>query len=51
MPMYEIMFIIQPDVEGDLLEEAINKLTGFVGKEGARIVNFKRLVNVDWLMK
>lgn len=43
MPMYEIMFIIQPDVEGDLLEEAINRVRDLLEKEGARIVNLKKI--------
>ncbi|NLX92099.1 MAG: 30S ribosomal protein S6 [Firmicutes bacterium] len=43
MPMYEVMFIIQPDMEGDLLEEAINRVRDIVEKEGARIVSLKRI--------
>ncbi|HHU76847.1 MAG TPA: 30S ribosomal protein S6 [Firmicutes bacterium] len=43
MPMYEIMYLIQPDLEGDLLEEAINKVQELLEREGARIVNLKKI--------
>ena len=43
MPMYEIMYLIQPDVEGEQLEEAINKVQDLLDKEGARIVNLKKI--------
>ena len=43
MLMYEVMFLIQPDLEGEFLEEAINKVQDLLEKEGARIVNFKKI--------
>ncbi len=43
MPMYEIMYLIQPDLEGDLLEEAMNKVQDLLEKEGARIANIKKM--------
>ena len=43
MPMYEIMYLIQPDLEGDLLEEAMNKVQDLLEKEGAHIANIKKM--------
>ncbi len=43
MPMYEVMFLIQPDLEGDPLEEAISKVQDLLEKEGAQIVNLKKI--------
>jgi len=43
MSMYEVMFIVQPDLEGELLEGAISKVQDLLEKEGARIVNLKKV--------
>jgi len=43
MKFYEVMYIVQPDVEGDLLEEAINKVGDLLEKEGAHVVNLKKM--------
>ena len=43
MPMYEVMYLIQPDLEGELLEEAISKVEDLLEKEGAQIVNLKKI--------
>ncbi len=43
MPLYEIMFIVQPELEGDLLEESVNRVTDVINKEGGEIVSSKKL--------
>jgi len=43
MKLYELMFIIEPDIEGDPLEEAISKVTDLLEREGASIVNLKKM--------
>ena len=43
MKYYEVMYIVQPDTEGDLLEEAINKVSDLLEKDGARITNLKKM--------
>lgn len=43
MPLYEVMFIVQPELEGDLLEESVNRVTDVIQKEGGEIVSVKKL--------
>lgn len=43
MPLYEVMFIVQPDREGDALEEAVFKVKEVVEKENGEVVSLKKL--------
>lgn len=43
MTLYEVMFIVQPELEGDLLEESVNRVKDVMQKEGGEIVSLKRL--------
>jgi small subunit ribosomal protein S6 len=43
MPLYEIMFIVQPDREGDALEEAVFKVKEVIEKENGEVVSLKKL--------
>jgi len=43
LPLYEVMYIVQPEIEGDLLEESVNRVTEVIQKEGGEIVSSKRL--------
>jgi len=43
MKLYEVMYIVEPDIEGEPLEEAINKVSELLEKEGASIVNLKKM--------
>lgn len=43
MQLYEIMFIVQPELEGDILEESVNRVTDVIQKEGGEIVTLKKL--------
>jgi small subunit ribosomal protein S6 len=42
MPLYEVMYIIQPDLDGDDLEAAISKVSDIMEKEG-EIVSLKKM--------
>jgi len=43
MPMYEVMFIVQPEVEGEALEGAISRVKEVIEKENGSIVSLKRI--------
>jgi small subunit ribosomal protein S6 len=43
MPMYEIMFIVEPSLEGEDLEQAIDKVKDLMEKDGGEIVNLKKM--------
>jgi small subunit ribosomal protein S6 len=43
MPLYEVMFIVQPDREGDALEEAVFKVKEVIEKENGEVVSLKKL--------
>lgn len=43
MPLYEVMFIVQPDLEGDELEAAISRVGDVMEKEGGEIVSLKKM--------
>jgi len=41
--MYEIMFIVEPSLEGEDLEQAIDKVKDLMEKDGGEIVNLKKM--------
>ncbi|MGI5823722.1 MAG: 30S ribosomal protein S6 [Dethiobacteria bacterium] len=43
MPLYEIMFIVQPDREGDALEEAVFRVKEVIERENGEVVSLKKL--------
>ena len=43
MPLYEVMYIVQPDLDGDDLETAISKVSDVMVKEGGEIVSLKKM--------
>lgn len=43
MLFYEVMYIVQPDLEGDDLEEASEKVKGAVEKDGGAVVHLKKM--------
>lgn len=43
MTLYEIMFIVQPDREGDALEEAVFRVKEVVERENGEVVSLKKL--------
>ena len=43
MSLYEIMFIVQPDREGEALEEAVFKVKEVVERENGEVVSLKKL--------
>ena len=43
MPLYEVMFIVQPDWEGEALEEAILRVKDVIEREKGTVVLLKKL--------
>ena len=43
MNLYELMFIINPDIEGEALEEAIGKVIEVLDKEGSEVEQIKKI--------
>lgn len=43
MPHYEVMFIVQPDLEGEALEGAINRVKELIEKEKGEILSLKKM--------
>lgn len=43
MKLYEIMYIIKPDLEGDALEEAITRVNEVMEKEGGSVTLQKKI--------
>ncbi len=43
MPLYEVMFIVQPDLEGEELEGAINAVKELVEKENGEVLSVKKM--------
>ena len=43
MPLYEVMYIVEPDLDGDDLETAISKVSDVMEKEGGEIVSLKKM--------
>jgi len=43
MPQYEVMFIVQPDLDGEAQEEAINRVKEVIEKEKGEIISLKKM--------
>jgi small subunit ribosomal protein S6 len=43
MPLYEVMFIVQPDLEGEALEGAISRVKELMERENGEIVSLKKM--------
>jgi small subunit ribosomal protein S6 len=43
MPLYEVMFIVEPTLEGEELEKAIEKVENLMVKNGGEIINLKKI--------
>ena len=43
MNLYEVMYIIKPDIEGEELEEAIARVSEVMEKEGSEIEQVKKI--------
>ncbi|RJX26754.1 MAG: 30S ribosomal protein S6 [Dethiobacter sp.] len=43
MPLYEVMFIVQPELEGEALEGAISKVKEVMEGENGEIVSLKKI--------
>jgi small subunit ribosomal protein S6 len=43
MPLYEVMFIIQPDLEGEALEGAISRVKELITREKGEVISLKKM--------
>lgn len=43
MNLYEVMYVIKPDLEGDALEDAITRVNEVMEKEGGSVTQLKKI--------
>ncbi|NMB41187.1 MAG: 30S ribosomal protein S6 [Firmicutes bacterium] len=43
MPHYEVMFVVQPDLEGEALEGALSKVEELIKQENGEIISLKKM--------
>ena len=51
MPHYEVMFVVQPDLEGEALEGALSKVEELIKQENGEIISLKNLAGGNWPTK